>query len=81
MYRLNVDVDSRNSLMLDALAPQYSIQAIDAVAGTLTSQPYLTKEQTLVASISVLKLAIGARVMLQLMLMYQMVLLMVPEVK
>ena len=36
VYRLNVDVDSRNSIMLNALAPeseQYSIQACDAIAG------------------------------------------------
>lgn len=36
VYRLNVDVDARNALMLNALAPesaQYSIQACDAIAG------------------------------------------------
>ena len=35
VYRLNVDVDSRNSFMLNALAPeseQYSIQACDAIS-------------------------------------------------
>ena len=36
VYRLNVDVDEPNSLVLNALAPenqQYSIKACDAVAG------------------------------------------------
>ena len=36
VYRLNVDVDSRNTVMLNNLAPQceqYSIKASDAMAG------------------------------------------------
>ena len=39
MYRLNVDVDSRNSFILNNLAhdsEQYSIKASDAVAGQTT---------------------------------------------
>ena len=39
VYRLNVDVDSRNALMLDNLAPQsaqYTIKARDARAGQTT---------------------------------------------
>ena len=39
VYRLNIDVDSRNSLMLNNLAPQceqYSIKASDAIAGQTT---------------------------------------------
>ena len=38
VYRLNVDVDSRNTVMLDSLAPQceqYSIKASDAMAGQI----------------------------------------------
>ena len=36
VYRLNVDVDTRNNLMLDSIASadnQYCIEACDAVAG------------------------------------------------
>ena len=57
VYRLNVDVDTRNSLMLNALATeseQYSIHACDAVAGQtnrIDLQTCLRKEQTLVAFI------------------------------
>ena len=70
VYRLNVDVDTRNSHMLNTLAPeseQYSIQASDAVAGQtchidLTT---LSKKRTDTGGLhSVLKVAIGARVML-----------------
>ena len=68
VYRLNIDVDSRNSLMLNNLAPQceqYSIKASDAIAGQTTHLQLstLTNDQKLVAY-SVLKLAICARVML-----------------
>ena len=52
VYRLNVDVDSRNALMLDNLAPQsaqYTIKARDARAGQTTHiSPYLTNAQKLV---------------------------------
>ncbi len=70
VYRLNADVDVRNSYMLDNLAPesqQYSIKSCDSRAGQ-TSHINLS---TLSAKRSetgglhgVLKIAIGARVML-----------------
>ena len=70
VYRLNVDVDERNSLMLNALAPerqQYFIKACDAVAGqtnhiNLSNLSYKRSETG--GLHGVLKLAIGARVML-----------------
>ena len=56
VYRLNVDVDTRNNFMLNALAlenEQYSIQAFDAgLTHHLTSQPCLRKERTLVVFIA-----------------------------
>ena len=70
VYRLNVDVDSRNTVMLDNLAPQcdqYSIKASDAIAGQTSHIELSTlsnKRQETGGLHNVLKLAIGARVML-----------------
>ena len=70
VYRLNVDVDERNSLMLNALAPenqQYSIKACDAVAGQTNhvNLSNLSDKRSETGGLHcVLKLAIGARVML-----------------
>ena len=70
VYRLNVDVDTRNGHMLNALAPeseQYSIHACDAVAGQ-TNHVDLSNLSDKRADTGglhgVLKLAVGARVML-----------------
>ena len=64
VYRLNVDVDSRNALMLGNLAPhssQYTIKARDARAGPTT----LSDKRSETGGLhGILKLAIGARVML-----------------
>ena len=69
VYRLNADVDKRNSLMLNKLAPQssqYTIKAHDSVAGQ-TSHISLTslsdKRSETGGLHSTLKLAIDARVM------------------
>ena len=70
VYRLNVDVDSRNKFMLNNLAPeneQYSIEASDAVAGQTRhiDLSRLSDKRSETGGLhSVLKLAIGARVML-----------------
>ena len=70
VYRLNVDVDERNSLMLNAVAPeneQYSIKACDAVAGQTNhiNLSNLSDRRSETGGLHcVLKLAIGARVML-----------------
>ena len=70
VYRLNVDVDERNSLMLNALAPenqQYSIKACDAVAGQTNhvNLSNLSDKRSETGGLHcVLKLAIRARVML-----------------
>ena len=70
VYRLNTDVDTRNILMLNALAPesaQYSIQACDAVAGQTyhVELTTLSEKRTDTGGLhSLLKLAIGARIML-----------------
>ena len=70
VYRLNVDVDTRNALMLNNLAPQceqYSTKASDAMAGQTTHIELSTlsnKQQETGGLHSVLKLANGARVML-----------------
>ena len=70
VYRLNIDVDSRNALMLNNLAPQceqYSIKASDAMAGQTTHIELSTlsnKRQETGGLHSILKLAIGACVML-----------------
>ena len=70
MYRLNVDVDSRNALMLDNLAPQsaqYTIKARDARAGQTThiSLSAISDKRSETGGLhGTLKLAIGARVML-----------------
>ena len=70
VYRLNADVDTRNTLMLNNLAPQsaqYTIKASDSVAGQ-TSHICLStlsdKRSETGGLHSTLKLAIGARVML-----------------
>ena len=70
VYRLNADVDSRNSLMLNKLAAisdQYSITASDAVAGQTAhiDLSNLSDKRSETGGLhGVLKLAIGARVML-----------------
>ena len=70
VYRLNADVDKRNSDMLNSIAPesaQFTIKAIDSVAGqtnhiSLTS---LSDKRSETGGLhSTLKLSIGARVML-----------------
>ena len=69
VYRLNADVDSRNALMLDNLAPhsaQYTIKAIDSMAGQTNHMCLSTisdKRSETGGLHSTLK-AIGARVML-----------------
>ena len=70
VYRLNADVDKCNSHMLNQIAPQsaqYTIKAHDSVAGQ-TSHISLTslsdKRSETGGLHSVLKLAVGARVML-----------------
>ena len=70
VYRLNVDVDARNSLMLDSIASvntQCTIHARDSVAGQ-TRHIDLTKlsdKRSETGGLhSVLKIAVGARVML-----------------
>ena len=70
VYRLNTDVDSRNALMLDNLAPQsaqYTVKAIDSIAGQ-TSHICLSrlsdKRSETGGLHSTLKLAVRARVML-----------------
>ena len=70
VYRLNVDVDSRNTVMLNSLAPQcdqYSIKASDAMVGQTAHIELSTlsnKRQETGGLHSVQKLVIGARVML-----------------
>ena len=70
VYRLNADVDARNSLMLNSLAPQtaqYTIKAIDSVAGQTShlSLSSLSDKRSETGGLhGTLKLAIGARVML-----------------
>ena len=70
VYRLNVDVDVHNRDMLDALAPeskQYSIKACDARAGQTShiDLSSLSDKRSETGGLhSVLKVAIGARVML-----------------
>ena len=64
VYRLNVDVDSRNALMLGNLAPQssqYIIKVRDARAGQ-TAHICLSAISDNVLTGGLLKLAIGARV-------------------
>ena len=69
VYRLNADVDQRNTDMLDSIAPQsaqFAIKAIDSVAGqtnhiSLTS---LSDKRSETGGLhGTLKLAVGARVM------------------
>ena len=70
VYRLNADVDIRNSLMLNNLATesqQYIIKASDAIAGQTShiSVSNLSQKRAETGGLhSVLKLAIKARVML-----------------
>ena len=70
VYRLNANVDTRNILMLNNLAPQsaqYTIKAIDSVAGQTShiSLSSLSDKRSETGGLhSTLKLAIGARVML-----------------
>ena len=70
VYRLNVDVDTRNTLMLNTLATeseQYSIKASDAIAGQnmhIDLSTLSDKRSETGGLHSVLKLAVGSRVML-----------------
>ena len=70
VYRLNADVETRNTLMLNNLAPQsaqYTIKAHDSVAGQIShiSLSTLSDKRSETGGLhSTLKLAIGARVML-----------------
>ena len=70
VYRLNADVDTRNSHMLNSLAPesaQFTIKAIDSVAGQTSHFSLLNvsdKRSETGGLHGTLKLAIGARVML-----------------
>ena len=70
VYRLNADVDDRNSHMLNSLAPQsaqFSIKAIDSVAGQTShiSLSSLSDKRSETGGLhGTLKLAVGARVML-----------------
>ena len=70
VYRLNTDVDSRNALMLDNLAPrsaQYTIKAIASIAGQTShiSLSTLSDKMSETGGLLItLKLAVGARVML-----------------
>ena len=67
VYTLNADVDKRNSLMLNELAPQsaqYTIKAHDSVAGHISLNSLSDKRSETGGLHSTLKLAIGARVML-----------------
>ena len=70
VYRLNADVESRNSLMLDDLASQseqFTIKAIDSIAGQtchINISTISNKRSETGGLHSTLKLAIGARVML-----------------
>ena len=70
VYRINADVDTRNTLMLNNLAPQsaqFVIKAIDSVAGQTShiSLASLSDKRSETGGLhGTLKLAIGARVML-----------------
>ena len=70
VYRLNADVDTRNTHMMNNLAPQstqYTVKAIDSVAGQTShiSLSSLSDKRSETGGLhSTLKLAIGARVML-----------------
>ena len=70
VYRLNVNVDEHNLRMLNSLAPeiqQYSIQAYDAIASQTNHLDLSTlsnKRSDTGGLHSVLKIAIGAKVML-----------------
>ena len=70
VYRLNVDVDARNNLMLDSIGSadnQYCIKACDAVAGRnrhIDLTQLSDKRSETGGLHSVLKIAIGACVML-----------------
>ena len=66
VYRLNADVDTRNSLMLNSLAPQsaqYTIKAIDSVAGQISHLSLSTLSDKR-SETGGLHSTIGARVML-----------------
>ena len=70
VYRLNADVDRRNTDMLDSTAPQsaqFAIKAIDSVAGQTShiSLNSLSDKRSETGGLhGTLRLAIGARVML-----------------
>ena len=67
VYRLNADVDTRNTLMLAPQSAQFTIKAIDSVAGQTShiSLSSLSDKRSETGGLhSTLKLAIGARVML-----------------
>ena len=70
MYRLNADIDKQNTLMLNNLAPQsaqFAIKTADSVAGQIChlSLSSLSDKRSEAGGLhSILKLAVGARVML-----------------
>ena len=71
VFRLNVDVDSRNEIMLNSIASednQYSVEARDSVAGQtrhINLNQILKKRSETVGGLhDVLKIAVNARVML-----------------
>jgi hypothetical protein len=70
VYRLNVDVDARNNVMLNSIAnedDQYVIEAIDSIAGQTKhiNLSQLSKKRSETGGLHVvLKLALNARVML-----------------
>ena len=70
VYRLNADVDQRNTDMLNSIAPQsaqFAIKAIDSIAGQTNhiSLTNLSDKRSETGGLhGTLKLAIGARVML-----------------
>ncbi len=67
VYRLNADVDERNITMLNALVPesqQYSIKSCDSRAGQTSHINQSTLSAKRSETGGVLKIAIGARVML-----------------
>ena len=70
VYKLNVDVDSRNNLMLDSIASQdqqYTIEACDSIAGQTRhiDLSRLSNKRTDTGGLhGILKLAVSAHVML-----------------
>ncbi len=69
VYRLNVDVDARNDVMLNSIASvdkQYSIEACDSVSGQTKHLDLnqLSKKQSETSGLhDILKVTVGARIM------------------